>query len=117
MRMAKRRQRSSTTPSARNTIRHLSRPRLRCTAPRRASLVAPFAGTVAAVNITAGGVAGTGTAVTLADLSALHVDVNVSETELPKLKLGQPASISFEALPDVVLNGVVESIAPTPTSG
>lgn len=83
----------------------------------RATLVAPFAGTVAAVNITAGGVAGSGTAVTLADLSALHVDASVSETELPKLKLGQPASISFEALPDVALKGVVESIAPTPTSG
>ena len=82
-----------------------------------ATLVAPFAGTVAAVNITAGGVAGTGAAMTLVDRSALHVDVSVSETELPKVKLGQPASITFEALPDVTLKGVVESIAPVATSG
>jgi HlyD family secretion protein len=83
----------------------------------QATLTAPFAGTVAAVNITAGGMAGTGTAVTLVDRSALHVDVNVSETELPKIKPGQPATITFEALPGVTLNGVVESIAPVATSG
>jgi HlyD family secretion protein len=83
----------------------------------QATLVAPFAGTVAEVNITAGGIAGTDAAITLVDLSALHVDVNVSETELPKIKPGQPASITFEALPDATLNGVVESISPVPTSG
>jgi macrolide-specific efflux system membrane fusion protein len=41
----------------------------------------------------------------------------VSETELPKVKLGQPADITFEALPGVTLKGVVDSIAPTATSG
>jgi HlyD family secretion protein len=83
----------------------------------QATLAAPFAGTVAVVNVTAGGVAGSAAAVTLVDLSALHVDVEVSESELPKVKPGQRASITFEALPDITLNGVVESIAPTPTSG
>jgi HlyD family secretion protein len=83
----------------------------------QATLTAPFAGTVATVNITAGGVAGSDAAMTLVDLSALHVDVNVSETDLAKVKIGQLASISFDALPDITLNGVVESIAPTPTSG
>jgi HlyD family secretion protein len=83
----------------------------------QATLTAPFAGTVAAVNITPGSQAGSDTAVTLVDTSALYVDINLSEIELPKVKQGQSASITFEALPGTTLSGTVESIAPTATSG
>jgi HlyD family secretion protein len=83
----------------------------------QATLTAPFAATVAAVKITAGGIAGTTAAVELVDTSALHVDINLSEIDLPKVKPGQSATLAFEALPDTTLNGTVESIAPTATSG
>ncbi|HEU5099635.1 MAG TPA: HlyD family efflux transporter periplasmic adaptor subunit [Roseiflexaceae bacterium] len=83
----------------------------------QATLTAPFAGTVATVNMTAGGLAGSTATVELVDTSALHVDINLSEIDLPKVKPGQPATITFEALPDTTLTGTVESIAPTATSG
>jgi HlyD family secretion protein len=83
----------------------------------QATLTAPFAGTVATVNMTAGGLAGTSATIGLVDASALHVDLNLSEIDLPKIKPGQPATITFEALPDTTLKGTVESIAPTATSG
>jgi HlyD family secretion protein len=83
----------------------------------QATLTAPFAGTVATVNMTAGGLTGTAATVGLVDTSALHVDINLSEIDLPKVKPGQPAKLTFEALPNVSLDGTVESIAPTATSG
>jgi HlyD family secretion protein len=82
----------------------------------QATLSAPFDGTVAAVKIVAGGVAGSGAAMTLVDTSSLHVDVNLSETDVARIKPGQNVSITFDALPDTTLRGTVASVAPTATS-
>jgi HlyD family secretion protein len=84
-----------------------------------AELIAPFDGTIAVVNIkvgdTVGGNAQT-SAIELIDDSAFHVDVNISEADLGKLKLGQEAQIELDALPGQVLAGSLDYIAPTGTT-
>ncbi|MDA1217177.1 MAG: efflux RND transporter periplasmic adaptor subunit, partial [Chloroflexi bacterium] len=73
---------------------------------------APFAGTVLAVNYMVGDTAGAATAaVRLADLSALHIEVFVDETEVTRVKAGQPVEVSFDAMPDLMATGTVMEIA------
>jgi HlyD family secretion protein len=84
-----------------------------------AELVAPFSGTVATVDIVAGDtVGGTGqtAAVTLVDDSAFHVDVNISEADVARLKLGQEAEVELDALPGDLLIGTLDYVAPTATT-
>lgn len=51
---------------------------------------------------------------TLPDLSQMEVQVLLHETIVNRVQLGMPARVHLEALPDVVLQGVVKSIAPLP---
>jgi HlyD family secretion protein len=83
-----------------------------------AELVAPFAGTVATVNIKPGDTAGSGAtaAVSIVDDSAFHVDVSISEADLGKLKVGQAAEVELDALPGQRLDGTLDYIAPTGTT-
>jgi len=53
----------------------------------------------------------------LPDLSAMKVDVNIHESVRDIIKEDQPAIISVEAVPGVVLRGHVEKIALLPDSG
>jgi len=79
----------------------------------RATLYAPFDGLVAVVNVTEGQMIGSGMpAVTLVDDSRFHVDVEVDEIDVAEITEGQPVEVTLDALPDVVLNGTVERIAP-----
>jgi HlyD family secretion protein len=78
-----------------------------------ASLVAPFDGEIAEVGLRAGELPSPGrSAVTLADLSRLHVTVTVDEVDIAKIRAGQPVSLTLDALPDASLSGTVASIAP-----
>jgi len=78
-----------------------------------ATLYAPFNGVVAAVNVTEGQMTGGGLpAITLVDNSRFHVDVEVDEIDVAQLAEGQPVEVTLDALPDVVLSGTVERIAP-----
>lgn len=54
-----------------------------------------------------------GAVLTMADMSTLEVEADVSESNLGKVKLAQPAEIQLDALPGVRLRGVVGSIVPT----
>jgi len=79
----------------------------------QATLQAPFAGVVAAVNITAGEMAPTGVAaIVLLDNSAFRLTINVDEMDIGKLAPGQAVEITLDAFPDVVIGGKVEHIAP-----
>lgn len=51
--------------------------------------------------------------VTVADLDSLQVEVDVSESNLAKIKLGQPCEIQLDALPDVRFPGQLHMIVPT----
>jgi HlyD family secretion protein len=82
-----------------------------------ATLTAPFGGVVAAVDIVPGGAASAGTAaITLVDDSKLHIDVSPSEADAADVQVGQSATLTFDALPDVTLAGTVATIAPVATT-
>jgi RND family efflux transporter MFP subunit len=51
--------------------------------------------------------------VTIADLTSLQVDADVSESSLAQVKKGQPCEIMLDALPSVRLRGIVHTIVPT----
>ena len=51
--------------------------------------------------------------VTLADMSSLQVEADVSEANLAKVRVGQPCEILLDALPDVRFRGVLHTIVPT----
>jgi RND family efflux transporter MFP subunit len=51
--------------------------------------------------------------VTIADMSSLEVEADVSESNLSLIKSGQPCLIQLDAFPDSRFNGVVKTIVPT----
>jgi HlyD family secretion protein len=83
---------------------------------QQVQLVAPFDGTVTSVNITPGQDAGTdATAIGLIDIHNLKIDGQLAEVDIAKVKLGQPAEITLDALPGKTLTGKVTQIAPAGT--
>jgi RND family efflux transporter MFP subunit len=50
---------------------------------------------------------------TIADMSSLQVEVDVSESNIEKVKKGQPCEIELDALPDARFPGFVHMIVPT----
>ncbi|MFL5731683.1 MAG: HlyD family efflux transporter periplasmic adaptor subunit [Chloroflexia bacterium] len=78
-----------------------------------ATLTAPFDGTVAEVPAIVGATATAGTkAVVLNDASGMHLDIELSESDVAKVQKGQPATLTFDAVPDKSITGTVTSIAP-----
>jgi RND family efflux transporter MFP subunit len=51
--------------------------------------------------------------VTIADMSSLQVEVDVSESNLGRVKLGQPCEIQLDAIPDGRFSGTLHMIVPT----
>ncbi len=81
-----------------------------------ATLVSPIDGVVATVGANAGEQVGTNTVMfTLVNLNSLRVDASVDETDVAKLKVGQTASITLDALSTLRLQGKVTAIAPNAT--
>ncbi len=74
-------------------------------------LVAPFDGAIAAVNFGVGDTA-SGTAVTLVDLSQLQVKVTIAEVDIAKIKVGQTAALTMDALSGKTYNAQVIAISP-----
>ena len=82
---------------------------------------APFDGVVLVKNANVGDIitpfsnaAGTqGAVVTMADMSTLEVEADVSESNIGKVAVGQPVEIVLDALPDSRFSGRVASIVPT----
>ena len=82
---------------------------------------APFDGVVLVKNANVGDIitpfssaAGTqGAVVTMADMSTLEVEADVSESNLAKARAGQPVEITLDALPDMRFRGSVAGIVPT----
>jgi len=51
--------------------------------------------------------------VTIADMSSLQVEADVSESNMRQIKVGQPCEIQLDALPDLRFSGVIHMIVPT----
>jgi multidrug efflux pump subunit AcrA (membrane-fusion protein) len=79
-----------------------------------ATLIAPFDGTIAEINTEAGQVVGPGVPiVSMADLSRWEIDTDdLSEVDVINVQPDQAATITFDALPGVKLNGKVVAITP-----
>lgn len=75
-----------------------------------AQITAPFDGIVTAVNVTAGGVSGSGAAIVLADISRYHVDVLVDETQIAQVQVGQQVDLTLDAMAGITLTGQVANI-------
>jgi RND family efflux transporter MFP subunit len=54
-----------------------------------------------------------GAVVTMADMDTLEVEADVSESNLAKIAVGQPAEIQLDAFPSLRLAGVVARMVPT----
>jgi len=54
-----------------------------------------------------------GAVVTVADMNTLEVEADVAESNIGKLKVGQPCEVQLDALPDLRLSAVVSRIVPT----
>ena len=54
-----------------------------------------------------------GAVVTMADMSTLEVEADVSESNLSRVRIGQPVEIQLDALPDMRFRGVVARTVPT----
>ena len=83
---------------------------------QNATLVAPFDGIVAAVSGNVGEMVGSGTVVTLVDPNSIRIDGTVDESDVTKIKTGQPVTVTFDALPDTRLQGKVIAVAPAGTT-
>jgi RND family efflux transporter MFP subunit len=82
---------------------------------------APFNGTVLTKNADIGemltpfGAASNsrGAVVTIADMSSLEVEADVSESNIEKISVGQPCEITLDAFPEKRYRGTVSKVVPT----
>ncbi|MGH2523454.1 MAG: efflux RND transporter periplasmic adaptor subunit [Anaerolineales bacterium] len=88
----------------------------------QAQIIAPFDGVIAAVNIRAGDPStGSGDlsalpAIVLADVDRFYLDVPVDEVDVASVAVGQAVTITLDALPNALLSGQVQKIAPSATN-
>jgi HlyD family secretion protein len=76
-----------------------------------AQLLAPFTGTITEVDIKTGDLVSSGeSAFRIDDLSSIYVDLEISEYDLASLKVGQPVTLEFDAIPEVEYTGEVTEI-------
>jgi HlyD family secretion protein len=76
-----------------------------------ATLVTPFAGTVADVNIEVGQMVNSSTPViVLTDLASYYVDLYIDETDIGQVQVGQSVIITLDAFPDKEIEGEVTAI-------
>ncbi len=75
-------------------------------------LKAPFSGTVASVTAQPNDQTAVGTeALAIYDESGMYVNLQVNETDIQKLKPGEDASITVDALPNEVFTGTVKTVS------
>ncbi len=83
-------------------------------------IVAPFTGVVLTKNANVGDIltpfsaasGTTGAVVTMADMSTLEVEADVSESSIAKISVRQPTEIQLDAFPELRLAGSVNRIVP-----
>jgi HlyD family secretion protein len=76
------------------------------------NLVAPYAGIISTINVKPG-MASSGVALVISDISTLYIDTTVDETDIGKIQVGQPVQITLNALPNVSLTGKVARVTQT----
>jgi HlyD family secretion protein len=80
-------------------------------AAKLAHLDAPFDGTVTNLDVAVGDMVAPGTfAMRIDNLSALYVDLQVSEVDINRIQIGQPSTLTFDAVSGQTYNGEVTDI-------
>jgi len=78
----------------------------------KAVLTAPVAGTITFLDVQPGEIANANQpVVVLSDLAAMEVDVNLDETDVARVAVGQETRVDLDAFPGVELTGEVTTIA------
>jgi HlyD family secretion protein len=81
------------------------------------TVTSPIGGTITAINNSNGDSVQSGKSVlTVVDMSSIKIKVSVDELDIGKIKIGQKATIKFDALKDKSFEGAVEAIAQTGTT-
>ncbi len=90
----------------------------------KVEIVAPLAGLVTSRNVEVGETAVVGTMnnagtvlLTIADMSVIETEIEVDETDVPFVQIGQPATVSIDALPDQTFAGHVTEVGNSPIVG
>lgn len=84
-------------------------------------LYAPFSGTVSAVNAQVGGVgvsanvSGSNALLTIIDASSVDLPVQIDETEISQVKVGQKVDVTLDAFSGETFHGTVTAISPSAT--
>jgi len=83
-----------------------------------AEIRAPFDGVVAQVNVDPGDPSTTvgKPAIKVVDVSALHLDAQISDIDIGQVTVGQATEVRADARPDTIYKGKVSYIAPTATT-
>ncbi len=82
-----------------------------------ATLTAPFDGVVSSVNVIVGDeVTANTTILHLVDIDTMQVDASVDEIDVAQVETGQMATITLDALSNVILRGTVTAVSPLASS-
>ena len=74
-------------------------------------LTAPFTGTITDIQVMTGDMVSSGKkAFRIDDLSKLYVDLQVSEVDISQIKIGQAATLTFDAISDKEYHGKVTKV-------
>jgi HlyD family secretion protein len=76
------------------------------------TIKAPFDGIVSAVNVKTGSIVNTSTAtLTILDDSKIELPAQIDETQIARVEVGQPATVTLDALPRETFEGTVTKVA------
>lgn len=83
------------------------------------TITAPFAGTIANLNLNVGDTVSNGTAAATLITNSQIVSLSLNEVDAAKVAVGQQATLTFDAIPGLTLTGTVIDVSPlgTVTSG
>ncbi len=90
----------------------------------KTTMTAPMGGIITALPVEEGEVAVIGTMnnpgtklLTIADMSVVEAVMEVDETDIPNVKVGQPATVTIDAYPNKTFSGVVTEVGSSPMTG
>lgn len=80
----------------------------------QATLIAPFDGVIAQMNLIQGQVPPQGPAIVLMDTDVYRVTLLIDEADIVSVNVGQQVTFTVDALPDTTITGTVKTVAYTP---
>ncbi len=79
------------------------------------TITAPFSGTIADLSLNVGDTVGSGTSAATLITAQDLVDISVNEVDAAKIALGEQATLTFDAIPNLSLTGTVVDVSPLGT--